>query len=168
MDPAVIQQLLSTCHIPDSFLGANPLLISHSITFMVIFIFSWEWKTSRIKSSYHQNILFPSLCSLLLSTCCSASPIRALILFFKSSISFLSTVFCFCPEWLLLVEHVIENFKFWPQKCCSGFFIKEAFHFVHMVLLGYWHESFLKFPLILTPFSPRPGVSSVKSLDSIF
>lgn len=86
---SLTQQLLSTYHIPDNFLGANPLLVSHSIPFMVVLISSWEWKISQTKSSYHQNILFPSLFSLLLSTCCSASPICALILVLKKSSKFL-------------------------------------------------------------------------------
>lgn len=141
IDSTVIQQLLSTSHVPDSFLGAKLLLISLlSVTFVVILIFSWEWRTSQMKSSYLQNILFPSLFSLLLSTCCSASPIQVHILFsFNIALSSLSTVFCFSPEWVL-VKHVIENFKFWPQKCCSGFLIEEISHFLDMILSGYWQE----------------------------
>ena len=91
IDSTVIQQLLSTSHVPDSFLGAKLLLISLlSVSFVVLLIFFWEWRTSQVKSSYLQNILFPSLLS---------SPLYLLLSFpnlcshIYIALGYLSTVF---------------------------------------------------------------------------
>ena len=91
------------------------------IFFSFLFFLSLQWPLAGILvtegklnetllSSEYFIPIFLLFC-LLLSACCSASPVCVHILFFLEE------------NWLLRVEHFIENFKFQSQKCWSGCFI---------------------------------------------
>lgn len=101
------------------------------IFFSFLFFLSLQWPLAGILmtegklnetllSSEYFIPIFPLFC-LLLSACCSASPVCVHILFFLALGSI--SIFFLEQNWLLRVEHFIENFKFQSQKCWSGCFI---------------------------------------------
>lgn len=110
-----------------------------------------EWNTPfiRIFYSHFASVLSSVFCLLL----CFPSMWHTFFLALGSISIFLSRA-----EWLLRVEHFIENFKFQSQECCSDCFIggKKSLPFLDLVLSGCWHESFWSFNALLQPhFNPE-------------